>query len=79
MTREQANKAKEITQNIDNVERILKFLNTTDPIIFTGDRNTLIPFKYSIDSEELNARLKTVIIDTLTTIGRELEDELAEL
>lgn len=78
MTREQADKAKEITQNIEDTEKILNFLNNSDKIIFSdGDR--LIPSRYALYSNELNARLKTVIIDTLTTIGRELEDELAEL
>lgn len=80
MTREQADKAKEITQNIENVEKITKFLDETDKIIFLGDCHSLFPSStYSFYSEKINARLKAVIIDTLDTINKELEDELAEL
>lgn len=79
MTREQAIRVKEIIQNIDNVERMTNFLDETDKIIFAGDHHTLFPPNYSIHSETINARLKTVIIDTLETIKKEFENELAAL
>lgn len=78
MTREQADKAKEITQNIENIEKILDFLNEGGDITFT-DKDMLFPARRRLHSNELNARLKTVIIDTLITMSKELEDELTEL
>lgn len=78
MTREQVAKAKEIVQNIEDIEKILNFLNNSEEIIFT-DRDRLFPSKYMLYSNKLNARLKTAIIDTLTTMNKELEDELAGL
>ena len=78
MTKEQATKAKEITQNIENVEKILNFLNNSEEIIFT-DRDRLFPSRYMLYSNELNTKLKTAIIDTLITMNKELEDELAGL
>lgn len=79
MTREQANKANELIQDIKSVEKISHFLNETDKIIFTGDHHTFFPSNCPIYSEKINARLKTVIIDALTTMNKELEDELAKL
>jgi hypothetical protein len=79
MTREQATKAKEITQDIENVEKILNFLSGNDRIIFVNESHTLFPSNYPIYSEKLNTRLKTAIIDTLNTLSKELEDELAAL
>lgn len=78
MTREQANKAKEITSNIENVEKVLKFLSNSDQIIFSNE-DSLFPSRYRLNSNEFNIRLKTVIINTLTTISKELEDELSAL
>lgn len=79
MTREQVAKIKEITQDIENVERILNFLNKNDRIIFVNESHMLFPSNCPIGSEKLNARLRTVIIDTLNTFNKELEDELAAL
>lgn len=78
MTREQADKVREIIQNIENIEKILDFLNEGGDIIFT-DKDMLFPARCTLHSNELNAKLKTVIIDTLITMSKELEDELAEL
>lgn len=78
MTKEQATKANELMQNLQNIENILNFINRNDNIAFTdGDR--FIPSIRRLDSDELNTRLKTVIIDALTTMNKELEDELAKL
>lgn len=78
MTREQANKANELIQNIQDVENMLYFINKNDNIAFTdGDR--FIPSRRMLNSDELNTRLKTVIIDALTTMSKELEDKLAKL
>lgn len=78
MTREQANRAREITQNIENIEKILDFLNEGGDITFT-DKDMLFPARRTLHSNKLNARLKTVIINTLTAMSKELEYELAEL
>ena len=79
MTREQVNKSIELVKNIENVEKVLKFLQeNTDNINFAHD-NGLFPTKCRISSAEISDRLKIVIIDTLDTISKELEDELAKL